>query len=1339
NTDNGCADTLQFAITDNVGTAPAIDIATPEVDYDVDSVTSCNTNNGSIEILEIDGSTDLSGYYFLWYSGADTTTGSFIGGNAEVDSTALIANQAAGQYTVIAIDSTSGCSSAQATFQIDEVPEEYTATMDASSSNNTVCNLAQTSSGRYNGELVVDPDLGTPADYTYAWYQGTDTTGNILPAAQAGSGVSTDANFFRLDSIPGGTYQLLLTSNTTGCSSLLSFSIADSAATPEVQQTNAAIDTTDVTVCIDHDDYPNGAITLIGSELVPTGGSFTINWYYGASVNAAYLIEDGDDMGALRGVGAYGTTVNLSDSLQLINVDPGDYTVQIIDLNTGCPSAEITIPVADDTPTLTATANTVQDQFSCDLSTPTGKVGATIAGGTGPYTYEWFQGVNTIDPTNLISTVQTSATFNTDEDTVSVLESGIYTVKITDDATGCFATDTVQIIESTPSFAFTLDQTPQTMCDPDNGSASLNALTINFSNGTPRGFSDVADTTYQWYEGQGTSNPIAGETGDTLINRLSGWYTLVISESASGCVSSIESIEIQDNISSLAPTVSWNVDALPNGCDGQGGGITATVTGGSTYTYFWYEGTGAYDDLNNDLDSSSVLVDSARLAYYPGGFGIDTSVTATTASIANVITGYYTIVSIDQNTGCRYQESYYLPYNGIQATTTLTIKHVEACPDDGEANVSLADNITFTFTPGDFTGDFDVLDTIRSGDNDSYAVVNDTTDGAFQASMISGDFQDNDEIINTSQTGNIASGKVTISNEGNGTTGSDVDNVGNYIIYLYSGDGVPADRTSPYSVYNSEGDDLRFPYTYDAANGEIHNGDGTLIDGTADVLVGDDTATFNFLPSGVYTAVAQEVAGLSGNSCWTLAATDSVHQKAFDPLLDSSYITNNTACDEDFYNGNLYAKALRTSDDTTTTGFNFHWYVIETSPTDTVFERTETVDKTVKAQGADIETFESSFSDTDTLAPGDYVLVIETIYKNGGGNGCTADTIGFTVQNQEEDHNLFNATITDLTDCSPSDQGIIAVDDNSFLTGNIADYEFAFYSAYPPGASDTIQTFSTDSSLEAQTPGTYFVQALHLASGCYTDALEVEIDSITTLPVVAVSLGNIDSSCVVSDDIGLGQIEFSIENTTATDGDYFYQWYAGTDTTTGNEVTGGGINNISGTQNIVAGATLPLTLENVDGGQYTLLVMDKSKPDSTCAVISTFNLIEDTQVISVDIAQGDAVTEDNVNCDVSDPTGTIVINSIRLDGDPYAIDGTYTITWPAYVSAAGTIDTKGGTAGDSVYGLPAGTYKAWITNSITSCETTDSLVFTIADDTSNPVIGLASRTDDVSCDEAVDT
>ncbi len=111
----------------------------------------------------------------------------------------------------------------------------------------------------------------------------------------------------------------------------------------------------------------------------------------------------------------------------------------------------------------------------------------------------------------------------------------------------------------------------------------------------------------------------------------------------------------------------------------------------------------------------------------------------------------------------------------------------------------------------------------------------------------------------------------------------------------------------------------------------------------------------------------------------------------------------------------------------------------------------------------------------------------------------------------------------------------------------------------------------------------------------------------------------------------------------------------------------------------MSGGTYSATLENVDGGLYTLAVIDRSKPDSLCFVSSTFNLLEDTKVISASKADGDVVKGDNNNC-AGTPNGYITVKTVQEDGVPTAINGNYSINWPAYVAAAGTIGTAGAVA-----------------------------------------------------------
>ncbi|MFY0690265.1 MAG: hypothetical protein JXQ90_24030, partial [Cyclobacteriaceae bacterium] len=268
NTSTQCSDTLEFALDDATATAPVIDNTTPEVDYDVDSVTLCSgTPDGSIELLQIDGSTDLSGFYFLWYSGSDTTSGTFLGNNAAVDSTSLLDNQGAGQYTVIAIDSTTGCASAEVTFQIDEdlaLPTATQSAYGAGSTENSVCDSDLTIGANYSGILQITPDYGVVGDFSYEWHTGSAgavAASNIVNTTTIPGVAGETSN--TLSNIPGGTYSVIMSHGTNGCTDTLQFSLTDNVGTaPAIDMATPEVDydVDSVTVC---SGTPDGSIQIL--------------------------------------------------------------------------------------------------------------------------------------------------------------------------------------------------------------------------------------------------------------------------------------------------------------------------------------------------------------------------------------------------------------------------------------------------------------------------------------------------------------------------------------------------------------------------------------------------------------------------------------------------------------------------------------------------------------------------------------------------------------------------------------------------------------------------------------------------------------------------------------------------------------------------------------------------------------------------------------------------------------------------------------------------------------------------------------------------------------------
>ncbi|MEQ9298017.1 MAG: hypothetical protein RIF33_05625, partial [Cyclobacteriaceae bacterium] len=1248
---------------------------------------------------------------------------------------------AAGTYTVVAVDNASGCPTLPLTLNITEVPDLPTAVfipIGSGSNNNGVCDPTLVSSAGFNGRIEATPN-DLPTAFTFAWYAGADTTGTLLTPTVGTQGI--DGSEIFLDSIEGGTYTLLLRNITTQCASLTQFSISDNPTLPSIPNDPLgvdAVDTVHVTIC-EGPGYPNGRVDLDPNELLPDGGDFDITWFWGNSVDSSRVITDGDNIGFLKNGAGNETAENidLSSPDTLRNVDPGFYTVRLIDRNTGCISDPVVIEIEDQSTPVIFDITVDQDNYTCDVANPTGQITVdNLAGdGTSGFKFEWYNGSSAVGAP--FFTLDDGSTTSTQ----SMLDNGAYTVRITDNETNCFTDQTVNVIESIPQVNFTLDQTDQTECNPPNGTAFVFGGTpsVTYTNGTPIGYTE--DFIYQWYAGQDTSGtkittePTA--TSATLENQPAGYYTLYVFDNASGCSASLETVEIIDGVTANTPTIEISIDRIPSDCDALTGEISASITAnpvpGTSFTFEWYEGSDDFTDASNS--PTNVLIDV--LQDHPA-HDVDTLVTpgagiTATASLRLIPSGLYTVVAVDGTTGCRYQQTIDLPFNGINATTTLAVEHVTECPDNGAANVALADNINLTHDDLGAGPYFEIGEIVTSASGSGYLSFSDSTTD-MQIAIISGSFIDGQNITGT-VSGTVAT-TVDV-DESTVDSRSGQDDIASYLVFLYADGGVPADRFTAYPKVNTEGQTLFFPYVFNPVTGELNDGNGDPVAGhTIQAKAGADTATFIGLPPGDYTAIAQEIAAFNASQCWTLSATDTIFQKTFDPVIDSVSITNNSICDPALvggdYNGQIYVLADTVIGDSTTVGLNFYWY-IGTDATGTE----EYLDTDLTSP------FESTFGDQDTLAPGDYTVVVEAISKftDPAGNSCTSDTLTFTVGDAPTSHILADVSdvATDVFDCDPQEVGAIIITSDDLSNGLAVDtarttgYTFEFYDAAVLPRTQILiggGIGGTDSTRTGLPPGDYLVIAKHIASGCATDTLAVEIELITTDPTIDLTVATIDTSCPLGTDEGLGEITFTIPNPDVTS-EYFYQWYVGNDTT-GTKVNDGGIvTNAAGT--FPMGGPYTATMSNLDGGTYSIRVVDVTNPNNACSIAGTIVLGENTADLSVNVAAGDAIVNANTACSGT-PTGYIKIDTIQEDGAAFAMSTNYSISWSVAAQAAGTVDTRD-FANDSIHSLPAGTYRALITNLTTSC-ILDSAEFIVGEEFLDPIIQVETITADRFCDPA---
>ncbi|MDB4533889.1 gliding motility-associated C-terminal domain-containing protein [Vicingaceae bacterium] len=547
---------------------------------------SCNVSSGTIDLNIAGGSTP---YTFVWSNGATTED---------------ISGISAGNYSVTITDA-ANCSSSES-FSIGNTSSfSY-----ISSVINDTCNSG---TGAINLSLT-----GGTAPYTFVWNNGA-TTEDI-------SGLSAD------------NYNVTI-SDASGCSAVESFTInnislfnvSESIIGDSCSSSNGSIDliisggSTPFTFA-----WSNGATTEDISGLSAGNYSVTITDASGCSImkmltinNTASFTSSGiiNDDNCNLGIGAIDLTINsdapcctytldMQDSGNSWNgasidvfvngANIGNYTVFgggantgtfdvcdgdtiVLVWNTGAFDNEVSYNLLD------GSSNIVFSQGASPSPGPNYFGFASCPNSTPSVDYIWNNGANTED--------------------ISGLNSGTYSVIITDQATGCFITDTFSVI-NTSSFTYV------SVITDDNCNSGLGAIDLTPSGGT-------TPFTFNWSNGAITED-ITGLT--------SGTYYITITD-ASNCAS-VDSFTINNNTS-----FSYTSITTDDNCNTSTGTIDLSLTGGtSPYTFIWSNGA-ITEDLSGLLNGTySVTISDAS-----GCTAIDSFI------INNNTTFSYTSITTDDN------------------------------------------------------------------------------------------------------------------------------------------------------------------------------------------------------------------------------------------------------------------------------------------------------------------------------------------------------------------------------------------------------------------------------------------------------------------------------------------------------------------------------------------------------------------------------------------------------------------------------------------------------------------------------------------------------------------
>ncbi len=352
NTNNGCSATSTITV--------GSDLTPPAAEAGPGATLSCGQSSATL-----DGTGSSAGANFT-YQWAATNGGTFTS-NSNLTGLSPTAT-AAGTYTIVVTNGTNGCTASDDVIinQAPDVPVAVVAPAATLTCAVTSIDLSGTGSS-------------TGAAYSYLWttLNGTISNGNTSLAPTV---------------TKPGTYQLAVTDNVKGCTSLASVTVAQDTKKPDIQA------------------GPPGLLTCIASQTTLTGtvtgpGNFTYLWTGGTIQSGATTLTP---------------TVTAA----------GTYTLQVTDQSNGCTS----------TATTTVTSNMVLPTAAIEPPTTincnfaTAELDAT-ASSTGQFSYNWAatNGGKIDDLSNpLVPIVSTAGTYN---------------LTVTNNLNGCTATASVVVIE----------------------------------------------------------------------------------------------------------------------------------------------------------------------------------------------------------------------------------------------------------------------------------------------------------------------------------------------------------------------------------------------------------------------------------------------------------------------------------------------------------------------------------------------------------------------------------------------------------------------------------------------------------------------------------------------------------------------------------------------------------------------------------------------------------------------------------------------------------------------------------------------------------------------------
>ena len=1253
-----CKSTLDQFLN-NIETLPGVNL----VNLAITDNSNCSApGNGAIDAsaavsTPAPGVEPVNGYTYNWYDAA---------GNPLSETGPVLSNLMEGDYQLSVTNNDTKCNSPLVVATVGN--------NSVAPASNFSIDQEQTACIGENGQLTLTSTTasGEPTSgYQMEWFDNSFT--NLQSVLTAGSS--------QMNNLASQTYYAIVTNLDSRCVDTTSIFLSENLAYPQIDKTAAVV--TDDEYCV---EPGNGTIDAISSPYMilpkapatePVGG-YSFQWSNTNGFNA--------------------TTADI-DSLSA-----GTYELIVRNNDTQCESAPAYFNIVKVNVPPLVNITTLNDQTSCSTD-PNDHNGSLMAEGsdgsgftTSGYDFAWFRGQST----SLADSITNTAT-------ISGLTDITYTVKVTDQTSGCQSTaeQIVQTVLAYPVVNATAQEATQ--CSPFDGEVLANVGGIQ------------AGHTFYWYEGENVK-PTEDHLDAHWTNLEPGKYAVMAYVDSTQCWSQNPYVAtVADSTDAI--NLNGTVISIPSDCstnDGEVIAFASTASGTSTdFTFYWQ-----WNNTPHDTVTSTSGIDYQSNLFY----------------------GFYNVLVSNNTDGCEKDTTFFLPYGNLHNYDSLVLvdsSNVNYCeaPFDGEIaagvvvdsaqavyghiiynytlyegyhtigdgktpiqTVSFADTAAAPVFSGLAAGVYTVMieDVVEGNNCFSYPMVIELLQQSADpvASITASDNYSCDPsnpngflaATATTSTGDAAGytfswylNDTTAANFiGNGTyvtsdstfqAGLAENNTGEtYVLRAYNNQSRCDTIMSQSLILNQR--NLTFASTAATVQTNCAPANGTL--GTGDILedgVVDPAFTYTiqlFDQANMSTDLAPSNSG-AGNlvdpfnslvaaNYQVIAVNDSTACEAsisrqildvtVDPVIMATSLVNDIYCDDPmnplFGSGSIDGAVDETATGGSASelaGYNFTWY-----------RGADTLNAANQLQPAGYATAHQAYD----LSSGSYTIKIQDADASNQNLNCISVR---TFNIAEDNPDIVVSTIdkANQTDCSAGNGSIEITGINYDGTADaLANYTLKeLYDVNKIGLSTGNPYASLDS-------GYYFLRVQHDITKCFSPYKGVKIDKVIIPPAIVFSQIP-DWSCNTN---GKGELTADVyESGVLFNPDYSFGWEDDA-------------NNPIGSTN---------SLANLVEGEYHLTIVDNTSPGLGCVFTRSTTLN--------DVPKNITITDQNVTDQtICLPNGTVVVNEVSEDN----------VYDPAIIYDNSLFDDSFNAIGNAGNGiqftdLAAGTYYLTSRNTDTDC------------------------------------